>query len=100
MAGRPSVVLREQLEAAERYAELHGSLALIIEVRANVDVAIGVARERLRLIHSSWVPDTGTRMVSPSAAILVEERLVLEDEIAELRRLRDHLKFLMGAVQR
>ena len=100
MAGRPSVVLREQLEVAKRYAESHGSLALIIEVRANVDVAIGAARERLRLIHRSGVPSTGTRTVSPSTAILVEERLLLEDEFAELRRLRDHLKLLMGAVQR
>src|SRR6186713_321893 len=51
VAGRASVVLREQVEAAERHAQQYGSIAAIAEVRANVDTAIHVTREKLRLIR-------------------------------------------------
>ena len=48
MAGRASVVLRVQVEAAEqKYALLHGSIAAIAEVRVNVDTAVHVTREKL-----------------------------------------------------
>lgn len=99
MAGRPSVVLREQLEEAKRHAETHGSLALIVQVRANVDVAIGVARERLGAVRSA--SDSGSEgdpLTRPSAWL--GEEAALRDELAELRRLRDHLKVLMGANDR
>jgi hypothetical protein len=99
MAGRPSVVLREQFEAAQRHAEAHGSLALIVEVRTNVDVAIGVVRERFNAIRRSSARETGLSPDAPSSALLAEE-LSLQDELAELKRLRDHLKFLMGALER
>jgi hypothetical protein len=87
------------LEAAKRHAELHGSLAPIVEVRTNVDIAIGVARDRLRLIRSAGIPAPGILPASPTSAFLAEASF-LADEIAELRRLRDHLKSLMGAVGR
>lgn len=98
MAGRASVVLREQFEAAERYARANGSLASIVEVRANVDVAIRVARDKLRLIRSSM---TSAERAAEGAdgGPRAEERL-LEDELAELVRLREHMKVLLGTVGR
>jgi hypothetical protein len=99
MAGRPSVVLREQFETAKRCAESQGSVTSLVEVRTNVDVAIGVARERLRVIRSSGGPGGTSPRAALDSPLIAEERL-LQDEMAELRRLRDHLKFLMGAVER
>jgi len=91
-------VLREQVEAAERYAQLHGGTAAIAEVQANVDTAIRVARERLRLIRQSMTK--GQRAMATVEAGPVSEERFLEDELAELKRLRGHLKILLGAVER
>lgn len=86
MAGRASVVLREQFEAAQRGAEAHGSIAGIVEVRVRVDEAIGAIRDRLRLIQ----------VTEPVGSAMLAEKRRLEDELDELKRLRDHIKYLMG----
>ena len=91
-------MLRVQVEAAEQYALLHGSIAAIAEVRVNVDTAVHVTREKLRLIRQSMT--AGERaLAAPAAGFLSEERF-LEDELAELKRLREHLKILLGTVER
>jgi hypothetical protein len=99
VAGRPSVVLREQLEDAKRHAETHGSLALIVQVRVNVDVAIDIARERLGAVRrASDTSSEAAPLTRPSAWL--GEEAALRDELAELRRLRNHLKALMGSNDR
>jgi hypothetical protein len=99
VAGRASAVLREQFEAAKQHAELHGSVALIVEVRANVDLAIRVTRERLVPIRQSIVASTGGTTTAANPGLLSEEAF-LEDELAELTRLREHMRILLGTVGR
>jgi hypothetical protein len=90
MAGRTSVVLRDQFEVAKRQGAIHGRSTNLDEVREKVVLALGIVRERLQPIDAAaarhdvaWLAATYPDWVS--------ERSLLRDEAQELKRLLDHL---------
>ena len=96
MAGRASVVLRDQFEVAKRQGELRGTTTSLGEVREKVVLALGIVRERLQPIDAvaaghdvAWLAATYPDWVS--------ERSLLRDEAQELKRLLDHVDLYLNA---
>jgi hypothetical protein len=90
MAGRASVVLRDQFEVARRQGPIHGASTNLDEVREKVVLALSLVREGLQPIDAAaarhdvaWLAATYPDWVS--------ERSLLRDEAQELKRLLDHL---------
>ena len=90
MAGRASVVLRDQFEVAKRRDEVDGAATSLDEVREKVVLALDIVRERLKPIDTAagrhdvaWLTATYPDWAS--------ERSLLRDEEQELKRLLDHI---------
>ena len=75
MAGRLSVVLRNQFEVAKRVAVSQLALAMVGELRGHVELAITIVRRQRQLVENT----------EPSWNL---QRALLEDELDELQRLR------------
>lgn len=90
MAGRASVVLRNQFEVAKRQRERHDTIRSLDEVRGKVLLALDIVRGTLEPIDSAarrhdvdWLAGTYPDWEA--------ERSRLRDEAQELKRLLDHI---------
>jgi len=96
MAGRASVVLRDQFEVATRLSEVHDATAGVAEVRRRVVLALRIVRERLQPTERvGGQNDVAFRRTTPPEWKM--ERLQLLDEALELKRLLDHLELFLNA---
>jgi hypothetical protein len=97
MAGRASVVLRDQFEREKRNAEPGGTTTSMHQVRENIALAIGIVREKLLPIDKAADLEPWLVGTVPSWEA---ERCLLHDEVNELERLRDHVDLFMSATVR
>jgi predicted TIM-barrel fold metal-dependent hydrolase len=97
MAGRVSVILRDQFEAAKRSAERHGTISGVHGVREQVLLGLNIAKEHLRPIDKA-AADNDVMWLVRTFPDWNAERLRLRDEVRELERLLDHLDLFLNAM--
>jgi hypothetical protein len=97
MAGRVSAVLRDRFEVAKRSAELRGTVTAIEEVRAQVLLAVGIVKDKLRPIDRA-AAENDIGWLARTYPDWNAEWLLLSDEKRELQRLLDHLELVLSAV--
>ena len=95
MAGRASVVLRDQFEVAKREGEFRGTTTSLGEVREKVVLALGIVRERLQAIDAVAADHDIAWLAAPYPD-WVSERSLLRDEAQELTRLLDHVDLYLN----
>jgi hypothetical protein len=95
MAGRASVVLRDQFEAAKRDLELRGTATALEEVRGMVILALGIVKERLQPIAKAAVHNDLAWLAATFTDWRAEFRQ-LQDEKRELKRLLDHIDLFLN----
>jgi hypothetical protein len=96
MAGRASVVLREQFEVAKRQCDLHGTTTALCEVRDKVNLALEIVTERLHPIDAAFARSE-IAWLSGTYPDWMSERSLLRDEVQELKRLLDHIDSFINA---
>ena len=97
MAGRASVVLREQFEVAKRQCDLHGATTALCEVRDKVTLALEIATQRLHPIDAA-LARSEIAWLSGTYHGWMSERGLLRDEMQELKRLLDHIDSFNDAI--
>ena len=95
MAGRPSVVLRNQFEVAQRIAELNETGTSVADVHEKIELAISIVREKLDPIDEA-VKRNQIAWLEGTFPDWKTERRLLRDEIKELERLRDYVELFLN----
>jgi hypothetical protein len=90
MAGRASVVLRDQFEAAKRHGEVDGTTTGLADIKERVILAIGIVRDRIQPIDAAAACHD-LAWLAATFPVWVSERSALRDEAEELKRLLDHV---------
>ena len=96
MAGRVSVVLRDQFEVAKRQNDLHGTTTALDEVREKVLLALDIIKESLQPIDTAATRHD-VAWLAARYPDWVSERSQLRDEAQELKRVLDHLDLYLNA---
>ncbi len=96
MAGRASVVLRDQFEIAKRESPLRGTNTSLDEVREKVVLALGIVREALQPIDAAAARND-VAWLSATYPDWASEQSRLRDEAQELKRPLDHVDLCRNA---
>ena len=94
MAGRASVVLRDQFEIAKRQGEFQSTS--LSDLREKVVLALDIVRERLQPMDAAAAGHDVACLATTYPA-WVSERSLLRDEVHELTRLLDHVDRYLNA---